>query len=77
MVKRIQTPLRAGKGILLDAHANKRNKISSQAAIVSPRLILANVRSRRGKLRAINRIAFLKMEKGTLEPFYHFHVTGT
>ena len=27
--KRIQTQLRAGKGILLDAHANKRNKISS------------------------------------------------
>jgi ABC-type microcin C transport system duplicated ATPase subunit YejF len=29
--KRIQTPLRAGKGILLDVHANKRAKISSCA----------------------------------------------
>jgi hypothetical protein len=58
MDKRIQTQLRAGKGILPDAHANKRDKISSQAAIVSPRLTLANVRSRRGKLHAITASLF-------------------
>jgi hypothetical protein len=58
MEKRIQTQLRAGKGILLDAHANKRDKIRSQASIISPRLILANVRSRRGKLHAITASLF-------------------
>jgi hypothetical protein len=40
------------------AHASKRDKISSQAAIVSPRLTLANVRSRRGKLHAITASLF-------------------
>ena len=58
MKKRILTQLRVGKGMLLDAHANKRDKIRSQAAIVSPRLILANVRSRRGKLHAITASLF-------------------
>jgi hypothetical protein len=67
------TQLRAGKGILLDA----RDKIrSSQAAIVSPRLILANVRSRRGTLRAIT-ARFSEDGKRNFKPFYHFHVTGT
>ena len=44
--------------ILLDAHANKRDKIRSQAAIVSPRLMLANARSRRGKMHAITASLF-------------------
>jgi hypothetical protein len=70
MEKRIQTRLPAGEDILLDAHANERNKISSRLPFVSPRLILANVRSHRGK-------RFSENEKGTLEAFYHFHVTGT
>ena len=63
MEKRIQTPLRAGKGILLDVHANKRDKISSLAAVCPAALDTRKRADLSGKTSRNHHIAFLKTEK--------------
>ena len=75
MEKRIQTRLPAGEDILLDAHANERNKISSRLPFVSPRLILKREEPEENCAQSPH--SFFEDEQGTLEPFYHFPVTGT
>ena len=56
---------------------NKRNKISSSAATRLAALDTRKCEEPSKKTAHYHRIAFLKTGKGTLEPFYHFLVTGT
>jgi hypothetical protein len=60
-----------------DAHANKRNKDQFRGCHRLAALDTRKCEEPSRKTARNHRIAFLKMEKGTLEPFYHFHVTGT